>query len=112
MTDSAAVSVTLKVTWPLASVVAADGAEMCAEHEAVQAKVTALPATGIGPVAFSVTVTVERFTPSAVTIEAEAAAVDAAAEGVAGGGGRAVAWARSAVGATGLALMKNGWDHR
>ena len=85
---------------------------MCAEHEAVQAKVTALPATGIGPVAFSVTVTVERSTPSAVTVEAEAATVDNAAEGVAGGGGAEPSPGLAPLSEPLLALMKNGWDHR
>ena len=83
VTDSAAVSVMVKVVCPLASVVAGEGPEMCAEHDAVQAKVTALPATGTGPSRAASRSRVEWSTPSAVTVVGEATTVDWLAAGAA-----------------------------
>ena len=81
VTGSATVSVTVNVVCPLASVMAGDGPVTFAVEDG-EVKPTALLATGTPPVASSVTVTVDRSTPSAVATVGAATAVDKLGDGI------------------------------
>ena len=85
VTDSATVSVTVKVVFPLASVPPGVGPVTTAvEDDGV--KVTAFAETGRPVESSSVTVTVDWSTPSAVTVVGDATTVDLLADTVCGVG--------------------------
>lgn len=111
VTGSATVSVTINVVCPLESVTAGDGPMTFAvDDDGV--KLTALPATGTAAPSSSVTVTVDRSTPSAVAAVGEATAVDTLADTVAATAGPVPSPGLIVPESVGSGLTKNAADHR